>query len=151
MKTPTAHNFPLDRDAVMEVLPHRDPMLFIENVICADETTIHARTRVDPDWEVFKGHFPELPIMPGVLLIETAAQAGALIVGLKGGITDGSFIAFTGVEQAKFRRAVKPGDTLDIHVELLRERRGFCKFEGKILIEETVVTELKFAATQMSL
>lgn len=145
------HQFPLDQAAVMEVLPHRDPMLFIESVISADETTIHARTRVDPEWDIFKGHFPELPIMPGVLLIETAAQAGALIVGLKGGIADGAFIAFTGVEQAKFRRAVKPGDILDVHVELLKERRGFCKFEGKIVVADSVVTELKFAATQMSL
>ena len=151
MSNPATHDFPLDRDAVMEVLPHRDPMLFIDSVIHADETTIHARTRVDPDWSVFQGHFPDLPIMPGVLLIEAVAQAGALIVGLKGGIADGAFIAFTGVEQAKFRRAVKPGDVLDIHVELLREKRGFCKFEGKILVEETVVTELKFAAAQMSL
>lgn len=143
--------FPLGRDAVMAVLPHRDPMLFIESVLQADETTIHAQTRVDPDWEIFKGHFPDLPIMPGVLLIETAAQAGALIVGLKGGITKGSFIAFTGVEQAKFRKAVKPGDILDIHVELVKERRGFCKFEGRILVADDVVTELKFAAAQMSL
>lgn len=143
--------YPLDQAAIMEVLPHRDPMLFIEQVIAADADTIHARTRVDPEWEVFKGHFPELPIMPGVLLIETAAQAGALIIGLKGGIADGAFIAFTGVEQAKFRRAVKPGDIMDIHVKLLKERRGFCKFEGQIQVGDDVVTELRFAATQMSL
>jgi len=100
MSSQTLHEFPLDRAAVMEVLPHRDP---------------------------------------------------ALIVGLKGGIEEGSFIGFTGVEQAKFRRAVKPGDVLDIHVDLLKERRGFCKFEGRILVAGEVVTELKFAATQMSL
>ena len=146
-----SHQFPLNREAVMEVLPHRDPMLFIDNVLSADATTLHAQTRVDPDWVVFKGHFPDLPIMPGVLLIESVAQAGALIVGLKGGIEEGAFIAFTGVEQAKFRRAVKPGDIMDIHVELLRERRGFCKFEGRIEVAGEVVTELKFAAAQMSL
>ncbi len=151
MSNPITHEFPLDKAAVMQVLPHRAPMLFIDSVIISDETKIHAQTRVDPEWDVFRGHFPDLPIMPGVLLIEAAAQAGALIVGLKGGIADGSFIAFTGVEQAKFRRTVKPGDVLDIHVELLRERRGFCKFEGKVLVSGEVATELKFAATQMSL
>jgi len=145
------HEFPLDQSAIMEVLPHRDPMLFVDRVLSADDTSIHAQTRVDPDWDVFKGHFPSLPIMPGVLLIETAAQVGALIVGLKGGIAEGAFIAFTGVEQAKFRRAVKPGDVLDVYVDLLKERRGFCKFEGKILVAGEVVTELKFAAAQMSL
>ena len=146
-----SHQFPLNRESVMKVLPHRDPMLFVESVLTASETEIHAQTRVDPDWAVFKGHFPGLPIMPGVLLIEAAAQAGALIMGLKGGIEEGAFIAFTGVEQAKFRRAVKPGDIMDIHVELLKERRGFCKFEGRIEVAGEVVTELKFAATQMSL
>jgi len=145
------HDFPLDQADIMEVLPHRDPMLFIDSVLSADETSIHAQTRVDSEWDIFKGHFPDLPIMPGVLLIESAAQAGALIVGLKGGIAEGSFIAFTGVEQAKFRRAVKPGDVLDIYVDLLKERRGFYKFEGKILVAGEVVTELKFAAAQMSL
>lgn len=145
------HEFPLDQSAIMEVLPHRDPMLFVDRVISADDTSIHAQTLVDPGWDVFKGHFPSLPIMPGVLLIETAAQVGALIVGLKGGIAEGAFIAFTGVEQAKFRRAVKPGDVLDVYVDLVKERRGFCKFEGRILVAGEVVTELKFAAAQMSL
>ena len=151
MNHQSSHQFPLNRASVMEILPHRDPMLFIDSVLSADSTNIHAQTHVDPDWTVFKGHFPDLPIMPGVLLIEAVAQAGALIVGLKGDIKDGSFIAFTGVEQAKFRRAVKPGDTMDIYVELLRERRGFCKFEGRIEVAGEVVTELKFAAAQMSL
>jgi 3-hydroxyacyl-[acyl-carrier-protein] dehydratase len=143
--------FPLDREAVMEILPHRDPMLFIESVLSANETTIHAQTRVNPEWDVFKGHFPELPIMPGVLLIETMAQAGALILGLKGAVADGSFVGFTGVEQAKFRRAVKPNDVMDIYVELVRERRGFYKFEGRIDLAGELAAELKFAAAQMSL
>lgn len=145
------HKFPLDKDAVMNVLPHRDPMLFIESVLSADDTTIRARTRVDPEWDVFKGHFPELPVMPGVLLIETMAQAGALILGLKGAVPDGVFVGLTGVELAKFRRVVSPGDTLNVYVELMRERRGFYKFEGKIDVENDTVAELKFAAAQMSL
>ena len=151
MSGDSSHKFPLNRDAVMDILPHRDPMLFIESVLKADATTIHAQTRVNPDWEVFKGHFPELPIMPGVLLIETMAQAGALILGLKGAVAEGSFVGFSGVELAKFRRAVKPNNIMDIHVELTRERRGFFKFEGKIEVDGELAAELKFAAAQMSL
>lgn len=151
MSAETIYKFPLGRDAVMEILPHRDPMLFIENVLGADATTIQAQTRVNPEWEVFKGHFPDLPIMPGVLLIETMAQAGALILGLKGAVSDGSFVGFTGVEHAKFRRAVRPNDIMNIHVDLLRERRGFYKFEGKIDVDGELAAELKFAAAQMSL
>lgn len=144
-------SFPLDREAVMAVLPHRDPMLFIDRVLTADETTLRASTHVDPDWMVFKGHFPDLPIMPGVLLIETIAQGGALILGLKGAVSDGSFVGFTGVESAKFRRAVLPNDDMDIHVELVRERRGFYKFEGRIEVDSELAVELKFAAAQMKL
>ncbi len=146
-----SHNFPLDRAAVMAVLPHRDPMLFIDSVIAADETTLHASTRVNPDWVIFQGHFPDLPIMPGVLLIETIAQAGSLILGLKGAVTEGSFVGFTGVEAAKFRRAVLPGDMMDITVTLVRERRGFYKFEGQIEVAGELAAELKFAAAQMKL
>ena len=144
-------DFPLNRMAVIEVLPHRDPMLFIDSVIKADETTLHASTQVNPDWVIFDGHFPELPIMPGVLLIETIAQAGSLILGLKGVVAEGSFVGFTGVEAAKFRRAVRPGDVMDIYVELVRERRSFYKFEGKIEVSGELAAEVKFAAAQMTL
>ena len=151
MSFATSPGFPLDRRAVMEVLPHRDPMLFIDRVLAADALSLHAQTRVDPHWPVFQGHFPDFPIMPGVLLIETIAQAGSLILGLKGAVEDGSFVGFTGVEQAKFRRAVMPDDMMDIHVNLVRERRGFFKFEGKIHIQTELAAEVNFAAAQMKL
>jgi len=143
------HDFPLDRLTVQKFLPHRDPMLFIDMVEAADETSIIAQTRVDPDWDVFNGHFPDLPIMPGVLMIETIAQAGALIVCLQGGLRDDSFIAFTGVEEAKFRRSVKPGEVMDIHAEILRHRRGYFKFQGHIDVNGERAVDVKFAATQM--
>jgi len=151
MSSETSPSFPLNRHEVMEVLPHRDPMLFIDRVLAADGVSLHAQTRVDPHWPVFQGHFPDFPIMPGVLLIETIAQAGSLILGLKGAVDEGSFIGFTGVEQAKFRRAVLPEDMMDIHVNLVRERRGFFKFEGKIIIQTELAAEVKFAAAQMKL
>ena len=145
------HSYPLDREAVQAILPHRDPMLFIDCVVDADETHLHATTLIDPNWDVFRGHFPDLPVMPGVLLIEAVAQGGALILGLKGAVSDGNFVGFTGVENAKFRRMVRPGDIMNIHVELVRERRGFYKFEGKIDVADETAVELKFAAAQMSL
>jgi len=151
MKESRAIEFPMDRNAVMGVIPHRDPMLFIDTVLSANETILHAQTKVQSDWDVFRGHFPGLPIMPGVLLIETIAQGGALILGLNGVVPDGSFIGFTGVEQAKFRRAVSPDDVMDVHVELTRERRGFYKFEGRIEVANELAAEVKFAAAQMSL
>lgn len=145
------HTYPLDREAVQGVLPHRDPMLFIDSVVAASDTHLHAVTQVDPEWDVFQGHFPAFPVMPGVLLIEAVAQAGALILGLKGAVSDGNFVGFTGVEAAKFRRMVRPGDVMNIYVELTRERRGFYKFDGRIEVEGETAVELKFAAAQMSL
>jgi len=146
-----SHQFPLGREAIEAIIPHRDPMLFVESVVHADETSLEARTHIDPNWPIFQGHFPELPIMPGVLLIETIAQGGALILGLKGAIGEGEFAGLSGVEIAKFRRAVKPGDIIDIRVELLRERRGFFKFEGRIDVSGERAVDVKFAAAQMSL
>jgi len=147
----SAHDYPLGRDAVMAHLPHRAPMLFIDSVVTSDGRSIHAQTHVDPDWPLFQGHFPTLPIMPGVLLIEATAQAGALIVSLAGGLQDQSFIAFSGVEQAKFRKPVRPGDVLDIHAEILRHRSGYYKFAGHVDVNGARVAELRFAATQMPL
>lgn len=143
------HAFPLNRAAVQTFLPHRDPMLYIDRVVTADETTIAAETHVNPDWEIFKGHFPDMPIMPGVLLIETAAQAGALIVCLQGGLKPDSFIAFTGVEEARFRRAVRPGDLMVVKAEILRHRSGYYKFQGHIDVNGERALDVKFAATQM--
>lgn len=141
---------PLDREAVQDYLPHRDPMLMIHGVKDFGEAWIEAKSIVDGDAPYFKGHFPDLPIMPGVLLIETVAQAGALIVSLNGELEEGSFIAFSGVEQAKFRRPVYPGDELTVRAKILRARRGFYKFEGSVCVGEDTAAELKFAATQMT-
>ena len=143
------HDFPLNREVVQTYLPHRDPMLFIDNVLEADDTSIKARTHVNPDWGFFKGHFPNLPIMPGVLMIETVAQAGALIVCLQGGLRVDSFIAFAGVEEAKFRRTVRPGENMDIQAKILRHKRGYYKFQGYIDVNGERAVDVKFAATQM--
>lgn len=143
------HAFPIERKAVQTLLPHRDPMLFIDRVLLADECSISAEILVNPDWDIFKGHFPDLPIMPGVLMIEAAAQAGALIVCLQGGLKPDNFIAFTGVEEAKFRRSVKPGELMEIYAEILRHRSGYYKFRGQVTVNGERALDVKFAATQM--
>jgi 3-hydroxyacyl-[acyl-carrier-protein] dehydratase len=141
----------MEKDAIMAVLPHRDPMLFIDRVLNATDNNLTAGTYVDPNWPVFDGHFPEFPIMPGVLLIETIAQAGALILCLRQSVAAGTFIGLASVSSAKFRRAVKPGDQMHIHVDLVQERRGFYKYEGVIDVDAQRAVEVEFAAVQMSL
>jgi len=101
-----SHTLPLDREYVKDYLPHRDPMLFIDRVTQLEENAITIESDVDPEAAYFKGHFPGMPIMPGVLIVETVAQAGALLVSLTRGLSDDKFIAFSNVDAVKFRRPV---------------------------------------------
>ena len=142
-------SLPMDREAVKAYLPHRDPMLMIHGVTDFGEDWIKAASYVDGDAPYFKGHFPDLPIMPGVLLIETVAQAGALIVSLNKGLDADSFIAFSGVEQARFKKPVYPGNELTIEAQILKSRRGYYKFKGHAAVGGEIAAELHFAATQM--
>ena len=144
------HNLPLDRKYVEGFLPHRDPMLFIDNVSELSEEHIHIPSNVDPKATYFKGHFPGRPIMPGVLIVETVTQAGALLISLTRGLSDDKFIAFTNVDAVKFRRPVNPGEILDVHVEIDKIRKPFYKFIGTASVDGEVAATLKFAAAEMN-
>ncbi len=147
---PNTHNLPLDREYVKDYLPHRDPMLFIDRVISLEENAISIESDVDPKAAYFKGHFPGMPIMPGVLIVETVAQAGALLVSLTRGLSDDKFIAFSNVDAVKFRRPVEPGEMLTIDVEIEKVRLPFYKFTGTAKVDGKVAATLKFAAAEMS-
>jgi len=144
------HKLPLNREYVKDYIPHRDPMLFIDRVIRLEENAITVESDVDPDAAYFKGHFPGMPIMPGVLIVETVAQAGALLISLTRGLSDDTFIAFSNVDAVKFRRPVEPGDRLTINVEIEKVRLPFYKFTGSAKVEGKVAASLKFAAAEMS-
>jgi len=147
---PHKHTLPLDRGYVKNYLPHRDPMLFIDRVTRLEQNAITIESDVDPKAAYFKGHFPGMPIMPGVLIVETVAQAGALLVSLTHGLTDDKFIAFSNVDAVKFRRPVKPGEVLIIDVEIEKIRLPFYKFTGTAKVDGKVAATLKFAAAEMS-
>lgn len=142
-------SLPLDRTFIKNYLPHRDPMLFIDRVIALEEDKIIIESDVDAEAAYFKGHFPGMPIMPGVLIIETVAQAGALLVSLSKGLSDDKFIAFSNVDAVKFRRPVKPRDIITVEVNIEKVRLPFYKFSGTAKVEGKVAATLKFAATQM--
>lgn len=125
-------------------------MLFINRVTALAENTITIESDVDPDAAYFKGHFPGMPIMPGVLIVETVAQAGALLVSLTRGLSDDKFIAFSNVDAVKFRRPVKPGETLIVEVEIEKVRLPFYKFMGTAKVDGKVAASLQFAAAEMS-
>ena len=138
----------LDVNGIKKLIPHRYPFLMIDRVvdIVTGESAIgeKAVTISEPH---FQGHFPQRPIMPGVLIIEAMAQtAGVLVVHSLGEGANSKLVYFLSIESARFRRPVVPGDMLRIHVNRKHKRGAVWKFEGKALVGETVVAEATFAA-----
>ena len=134
----------LDKNQIMEIIPHRDPFLLIDEV---EELEIGkrvvAKKFIAPDSFWFRGHFPEHPVTPGVLIVEMLAQAGA-VCALAMPENKGKIAFFAGIDKAKFRRQVLPGDTLRLEVEMLKVRGSFGV--GKAVGGERAVTaEITFA------
>ena len=131
-------------------LPHRPPMLMLDRVISYDDVSIHAEKYVAANAFYFQGHFPGNPMMPGVMIVEAIAQAGALIAALGGGFNrEESLLAFAGIDSAKFRKPVYPNETLSVFVKIVKQRRSLYKFEGYAAVGDSVVTKLNFSATQV--
>lgn len=145
------YELPLTRETVMEHLPHRDPMLFVDRVTALGEGSITIESDIRPDSVFFKGHFPDLPILPGVLIVETVAQAGALLVALSRGLDETKFLALTNVDELKVRKPVYPNETIRVDVEIVKIRGPFYKFSGRASRGEDTVATLKFTASQMEL
>ena len=140
---------PMERDQVASLLPHAPPALMVDRVTAFEGRTITAEVFVNPAWTLFHGHFPERPILPGVILVEMIAQTGALIGCLQGLVEDGKFMAFSGIEKARFRRPVLPGETVQMTVTLDSERRGFFKFSGRAQVGEEAAASVIFTAARM--
>ncbi len=130
---------PLDINQIREILPHRYPFLLIDRIEELSEKRIVGVKCVTMNEWFFQGHFPEKPIMPGVLQIEAMAQTGAVLAGLLAG--KGFLALLAGVEEAKFRRIVGPGDVLRIEVEELYRRRNFGRTAGKIFANGELASE----------
>lgn len=138
---------PLDITQIQEMLPHRYPFLFIDRVLDWEaDKTILARKLVSFSDPILQGHFPGNPIVPGVVQVEAMAQAAALLAQLSGAFDPKTQLClFMGIQEAKFRAPVVPGDILDIKVEALRLGR-IGKFTGSIEVEGKVRSSAKFTA-----
>lgn len=131
---------------VEEVLPHRPPFLFLDEVLQMDEKTIVARRTVRPEEPHFEGHYPRRPIMPGVLLCETVVQAGAyLMASLMGEDAEmkGAPVVAR-LNNVKFKQMVTPGDELEIHAEHLKSRAGAHMMKGFIKVAGKMACSLEF-------
>lgn len=132
----------LDINQIMAILPHRYPFLLIDRVIeIQRKQRIVAMKCVTINEQFFQGHFPGYPIMPGVLIVEAIAQAGGALLLTEVPDRDGKLMVFTGIERAKFRRPVVPGDQVRIEVDVLQWRPRAVKLQGKALVEGKLVCE----------
>jgi 3-hydroxyacyl-[acyl-carrier-protein] dehydratase len=139
----------MDIVEIMAILPHRYPFLLIDRVVEMErKTRIVAIKNVTANEPHFTGHFPDYPIMPGVLMVEAIAQAGGALLLTEIEDRENKLMVFTGIEAAKFRRPVVPGDQLRIEVTVLNWRTtavkliGKCTVEGKLACEATITCML---------
>src|SRR5215210_2861885 len=135
----------LDIRAIEAVLPHRYPFLLIDHVEAVDGERIVARKMVSRNEPHFQGHFPGHPVMPGVLIVEAMAQAGALYAArLTKFDPEKQVIYFMAIDGVKFRKPVVPGDLLRLQVVPLRKGGAVWKMRGEARVGETVVAEAEF-------
>jgi 3-hydroxyacyl-[acyl-carrier-protein] dehydratase len=140
----------VDTREICKRIPHRPPFLWVDEVESISESQIKTRKNIPPDLELFKGHYPDYPILPGVLTCEAVFQAGALliseIIGSENDF-DGRVPVLTRITGARFKREVRPGDLLEVQVDL-QETVGPAWFlKGKALVNGKVSVKVDFACT----
>lgn len=147
----TGAGFAIDIHRIMEMIPHRYPMLMIdrlENVIPAESAVgIKNVTSNEP---FFQGHFPGKPVMPGVLIVEAMAQTAAVVVVASlGNTAEGKLVYFMSIDGARFRKPVEPGDQLRIYCKKERQRGNVWKFSAEAKVDDAVVAEATYTAMIM--
>lgn len=126
------------------LLPHRKPFLFVDEIIRADEEGSESRYTFKQEEFFFKGHFPEYPVVPGVILIETMAQAGGAALSAMGTFKKDSLFFLATVNKVKFRSQVRPGDSVRMEVKNLRVSSVMIKQSGKMYVGDTVAAEAEW-------
>jgi 3-hydroxyacyl-[acyl-carrier-protein] dehydratase len=137
-----------DIERLLKSLPHRYPFLLVDRIVEAngDESCIGIKN-VSANEPQFQGHFPERPVMPGVLMIEGMAQtAGALCINAIAGGVKPPLVYFMTIEKAKFRKPVLPGDRIEYHMQKLNRRRTIWWYSGRALVDGVLVCEAEISA-----
>lgn len=138
---------------VRKLLPHREPFLFIDEVLEVNDEFIEAIRFISPDEEFFKGHFPNFPIMPGVLVLEAMAQSCALLGShiINQSANEQSIYLLCGIEKVRFKKKVLPGDTLIFKSSVINSKRGIWKFKSSAYSEEKLVCSAEILCADRSL
>lgn len=148
MTTENKSKAPLDTVRIMEMIPHRYPILLVDRLVdyTEGESAVGLKN-VTMNEPHFMGHFPGQPVMPGVLIVEAMAQTSAiLVVQTLGEEAEGKVVYFMTIDDARFRRPVVPGDSLYIHVEKIKQRGAVWKFKGVAKVDDQVCAEATFSA-----
>ncbi len=137
----------MNLDEIKACIPHREPFLWLDEVVALEENSIHARKFVSPDLDLFQGHYPDHPVLPGVILCEAAMQAAAVFIAKTDAPSSDKVPVATRLNNTKFRRMVKPGETIDIQVTLSEKMGGAWFFTGKLSVGKESAVRLEFAVT----
>ena len=136
----------LDIHEIQRLLPHRYPFLLIDRIIEMEPgKRIVGLKNVTINEPYFVGHFPGLPIMPGVLILESMAQAGGVLVKKSMNVPDDKLMFFMGIDKAKFRRPVVPGDQVRLEIDVLSLHARFARVRGKAYVDGTLVAEAELS------
>ncbi len=137
----------MDINEIQQIIPHRYPMLLIDRIVEIEPLKrIVALKNVTMNEQVFQGHFPGAPVFPGVLIIEAMAQAGAVLLFREVPDRENKLMFFTGIEEAKFRRPVVPGDQLRLEVTVLKYKMGYAKLTAKAYVGDQLAAEASLSS-----
>lgn len=137
----------IDAQEILSILPHRFPMLLVDRVEELEPgKRIVAIKNITFNEPFFQGHFPGRPIMPGVLLVEAMAQVGGILAIRSTPEAQNKLVLFLGIEKAKFRKPVGPGDQIRFTIEVIHRRKSYWRFKGKGRVGETLVCEAELTA-----
>lgn len=128
-------------EEILDILPHRYPFLLVDKVVEFKEEKVIAVKNVTYNENFFQGHYPEKPIMPGVLIIEALAQTGGFLMLNSSDLDDDSIPYFAGIDKAKFRKPVQPGDQLKLVCEVIKLKGRVAKVKAKAFVGEDLVAE----------
>lgn len=135
----------LNRDEIQTLIPHRPPFLWLDEVVELHETSLRAKTFINPQLDVFQGHYPAFPVLPGVIQCEAAFQAGAVLIARHFPPVAGQVPVVTRLNNVQFRRMVTPGQMLEIDVELMEKMANAYFLKAKVSVAGQVTVRLEFA------
>ncbi len=146
--TEQTEHLPIDIKRIMEILPHRYPFLLVDRIVTMERgKTITGVKNVSMNEPFFQGHFPGEPVMPGVLILEGMAQTGGILACLADPAMIGKLVYFAGVDKARFRRVVRPGDQLIYQLEMVKQKGKIIKMAGQAFVDDQLVTEAELMAS----